>query len=62
MMALIVLLKVPVTGGPGPNPKAGEPFFEGFSTEGILKGSWDLVSRVIIRVTIPITPTYNLTY
>ena len=34
---------------------------------GVLKGSWDLVTRVIIRVTILITPikvliTYNLSY
>ena len=26
---------------------------------GLLKGSWDLVSRVIIRVTILITPIYK---
>ena len=29
---------------------------EGFRCEALLKGSWDLVTRVIIRVTILITP------
>ena len=37
---------------PNPKPRVNKPL--------ILKGSWDLVSMVVIRITILITPTKGL--